>query len=824
MTKSVKFLGILCFFCTMAFGVHAQQLPINIESLTDQQLVQLIGQYQLSGLSEAELEAKAREKGLTTDQILVLKKRIALLELNSPSISTSGNGTQGGKTETYTQRNRIINRVPARQRDSLAGLQLFGADIFDNEDLSFEPNTSIATPANYIIGVNDQLIIDIFGLSDNTKKLKVTPEGYIRFPNYGPIKVLGLTIEQAEQKIKKELTKVYPGIASGNTSVQVALGQIRSIHITLLGEVKRPGSYTLSSLSTLMNALYASGGPNEIGSFRNIELIRGGKPMVSFDIYDFLLKGDLSKNLLLQDQDVIRVSPYRKRVAWKGAVKKPAIFDVKEGELATDILQYAGGFADLGYKEMVRVTRLGMNNKELLSVKASELGRFQLHSGDTLTVDRLADIFANRVSVQGAVYYPGTYGIVELPTLKDLLLVVKPKEEAYHKRAVIRRFQPDYTPEMINFNLDQVLNGQENITLQREDSVYIYSLNDVKEKYTVTINGEVNKTGAYAFLDNMTVQDLVLMANGYKDGAALQKIEISRRLRQANAGNDTAVYAIIKEIDLSKNQPGSAEMDFKLNPFDEVMVRRSSVYKEQINVFVEGEVIYPGKYSLSANTERLSDMVRRAGGLKKSAFPEGAILVRNTYTGKTEADKALFNSKVNLITAQSKKITSANVTNDTSMVRSSINTLYEEQKPVGLQLQKALDHPGSIQDIVLQEGDILKVPKQLETIQTFGAVNVPKQLIYTEGITLREAVAASGGYAINAAKRRAYVVYANGEIKSTKKFLFFKSYPGIRRGAEIYIPALRETRRLTTGEIVGLGGTLVSLAGLIIALVNATKH
>jgi protein involved in polysaccharide export with SLBB domain len=817
MIKLIKLISVL-FASLCILTVSAQQLPINIESLTDQQLIQLIGQYQLAGLSEVELEAKAREKGLSTDQILILKKRIALLDLSSPGLSTSGNAlSSSSKTETYTDRNKTYIKSP-RRRDSLGGLQLYGADIFDNENLTFEPNISIATPANYIIGVNDQLVIDIFGLSDNTKKLKVTPEGYIRFPLYGPIKVAGLTIEEAEEKIKKNLTKIYPGIATGKTSIQVSLGQIRSIHITMLGEVKTPGNYTLSSLSTLMNALYASGGPNEIGSFRNIELVRNGKQQVSFDLYDLLLRGDLSKNLLLQDQDVIRIPPYKKRVAMKGAVKKAAIFDVREGETAADILQYAGGFADMGYKQFIRVTRLGVNNKELLSVKADQLNHFQLVSGDTLTIDTLANIFVNRVSVTGAVYYPGSYGINELPTLKDLLLAAKPTEGAYRTRGVIKRRQKDFTPGIINFNIDNVLDNTNNPTLQREDSVYIFSINDIREKYTVSIHGEVNKEGTYNYLDNMSIQDLVLMANGYKDGAAIQKIEVARRLRQQVSGKDTAVYAIIKDIDLSKEQLNPNDLDYKLSPFDEVIVRRSSVYKEQINVTIEGEVLYPGKYALSGNAERLSDLVRRAGGLKQNAFSEGAVLIRNTYSGKTDADKALFNSKVNLINTQSRR--NVSLGEDTSQLKNSINTLYDEQKPVGLQLTEALSKPGSKQDIILEEGDVLKVPKFIETVQTFGAVNVPKQLIYTEGLTLKDAIEASGGFAANASKRHTYVVYANGEVGSTKRFLFFKSYPALKRGAEVFVPAKREAKRLTTGEIIGLSTTLVSMAGLIIALLK----
>lgn len=792
--------------------VGAQSLPINIEGLSDEQLIQLATRYNLMGLSEAELEAKAKEAGLGSDQILLLKKRIALLD---PSVA-GGQLVYNNKTDSYVLRNKILTKGPSiRSKDSGNVLSVFGSEIFDNLDLSFEPNLSIATPSQYIIGVNDQLVIDVYGVSDVTKKLKVTTEGDIRFPNLGPIKVAGLSMDDARVKIKKALSRIYPGIATGAVVVQVSLGQIRSIQITLLGEVRRPGTYTISALATLMNALYASGGPNDIGSFRKIELLRGGKTVTEFDLYDFLLKGDLSKNRLLQDNDVIRVGTYDTRVALKGALKKPAIFDLKPGETAADLIQYAGGFADIAFKERVRIARLGAAQRELLTVTAAELKQFELLSGDTLTVDSLPSLYANRVWVSGAIYYNGAYGLQQAKNLHELIKLAKLREDAYLERGIIRRLKPDLTPSLIPFNVNDVVKGSFNINLQREDSIHIFRTTDLRERYVVAINGEVNKPGTYDYFENMRVQDLVLLANGYKEGAARQKIEVSRRLSATGMGSDTVSYAVIKEISLDK----SDDLQFELQPFDIVAIRRLPVYKEQITVRIEGEVLYPGTYTLSAKNERLSDIINRSGGLKSSAFAEGAVLIRNTYVGVTSSDAALLGSKARLINQQSGKNLVPVDGGDSSLLK----TLSAQQKPMSIRLADALTNKGGSNDVFLEEGDIIKIPKSIQTIQTFGMVNLPKQIVYREGVTLKEAVRESGGFAVNASRKNAYVVYANGEVKTTRKFLFFRSYPDLKTGAEIYVPAKSGRSKLTTGEAVGLISGLTSLLGLAIVLVNTSK-
>ncbi len=792
-----------------ASWVGAQGLPVNIESLSDEQLIQLATKYNLMGLSESELEAKAKEAGLGSDQILLLKKRIALLD---PSVA-GGQLAYSNKTDSYVLRNKVLTKGPSiRSKDSSGVLQVFGAEIFDNLDLSFEPNLSIATPSQYIIGVNDQLVIDVYGVSDVTKKLKVTTEGDIRFPNLGPIKVAGLSVDDARAKIKKALTRIYPGIATGAVAVQVSVGQIRSIQITLLGEVRRPGTYTISALATLMNALYASGGPNDIGSFRTIELLRGGKVVSTFDLYDFLLKGDLSKNRLLQDDDVIRVGTYTKRVALKGALKKPAIFDMKVGETAADLVQYAGGFADLAFKDRVRVTRLGSSGREVLTVPSSGLSTFQLQSGDTLMVDSLPSLYANRVWVSGAVYHSGAYGLAQTQDLKTLLQLAGLREDAYQERGLLRRLKTDLTPSMVSFSVQEVLKGSFNLNLQREDSIHIFRATDLRERYTVEIDGEVNQPGQYDYFENMRVQDLVLLANGYREGAARQKIEISRRL---SAGGDTISYAVIKDISLDNPQ----DLLFELKPFDMVSVRRLPVYKEQIKVSIEGEVLYPGTYTLSGKNERLSDIINRAGGLKSSAFAEGAVLIRNTYVGMTSSDASLVGSKARLINQQSGRNIVPVDGGDSTILK----TLSAQQKPVSIRLADALGQKGSAADVFLEEGDIIKIPKSIQTIQTFGMVNLPKQIVYREGLSFKEAVRASGGFAVNASRRHSYVVYANGEIRTTRNFLFFRSYPSLKTGSEIYVPSRSDKKKLSTGEAVAVVSGLTSFLGLLVVLINTAR-
>jgi protein involved in polysaccharide export with SLBB domain len=809
------FITLSIFFLTLLvqINVTAQINPSNIENLTDQQVMQLVNQYDLAGLSETDFNQRAKEMGLGTDQIQLLQKRIALINMNDMAL-LNGN-TPNLKTDVYTKRAKLPSKVPEKQISyNQNELQVFGSNIFDNLQLSFQPNLQIATPANYLIGTNDELIIDVYGISDLTKKLLVNTEGNIRFPKYGPIKVAGLSIEQATNNVKRELTKLYPGLRNGTTSIKLSLGQMRSIQVTLLGEVVTPGTYTVPSLSTIMNALYTSGGPTTIGSFRQIELVRNGKVISNFDIYDFLLKGDLTKNILLQDQDIIKVAPYHKRVTVIGAIKKPAIFDLKPSENLQDVISYAGSFADNSMKDFVRIKRMGNSQMEMLTIFSKNNSITKLVSGDIVIVDSLAKTYQNRVNISGAINYPGDYGIDQVNTVRDLLILASVKQNAYLNRAYIKRRDTQLNPIFVNFNVSEVLKSNQSIVLNKEDSVVIFENNQLHEIYTVKINGQVNQPGSYMFSKNMTVRDLILMASGYKDGATLDKIEIARRLRETSSGIDTNALASIKVIDLSNKD--QSNLDYILEPFDIVEVRQSSVYKEQISVKIEGEVMYPGTYILSSNNEKLSDLIIRAGGFKKTAFIEGAVLYRNTYSNKSIIDKNMFASKLNIIQTETSIKSASNKQNDSSSVKS----LLVDQKPVGLKLVEAIKNPSSIEDIRLEESDVLSIPKLLETVQSFGAVRVPKQLIYEPGMGVARAIFMSGGFTETASKKGTYVVYANGDVKNTHKLFFIRIYPKLKRGAEVYVPSKGVKVKMTTNEVLGLGGTILSMSGLLLALVK----
>ncbi len=800
----------------LAIPALAQEIPVDINNISDQQLAQIMVRYQLQGKAPEEIEQIMKAKGLPADQIIILNRRIAEMDpLTATSINAYKTKT---KDEITVPRKKIDIVGPAA---APAGLRVFGSEIFENQNLSFEPNLTISTPRNYVIGVGDELIVDIYGLSESTKKLKVSTEGYIRFPNLGPIKVSGLTIEEAQVRIRESASKIYTTIAGGSTKVMVSLGQLRSIRVTLVGEVKKPGNYSVSSLSTLMNALYASGGPSDLGSFRKIELVRNGKTITTLDLYDFLLKGDLSKNRILQDDDVIRVGTYESRVVVSGGVKKKALFDVKKGENAADILRFAGGFADDAFKERIRVKRMGMAGYEVQSVKTEALASFVLQSGDSLIVDALPNRFTNRAFVDGAVYYPGEYGLNEFANLKDLLTAVRVKEDAYTERALLSRLNPDLTPAVLPFNVKDVLSGKTDIRLQREDKIHIYPITGLREAYSVTINGEVNRPATFTFADNMRVQDLILLADGFKEGASRSRIEVSRRLLSAST-SDTTAYSIIHSIDLGSAK--AEDLNFVLQPFDIVSVRKSPTYRAQITVSVEGEVLYPGNYTLSGNKERLSDIIARSGGLKQTGYATGAVLLRKTKVNQTSADEALFSSKINTISNQSKRSSGNSfAATDTAKIASNVNGLLVDQKPVGIRLAEAMEKPGSLYDIILEEGDVIKVPKLTQTVQTFGAVNVPRQIAYHSGLGFRRLISESGWFAPNAARRYAYMVRPNGEIKTTKRFLFFRFYPSLEPGAEVYVPAKKDKKPISTPEYIAMGTGLASLGGLIIALINTVK-
>lgn len=808
MTHFKKYCLLFLFACSVS--TLSAQLPagMNIDQLTDQQLTQFIQSNNLSGLSEAELEAKAKERGLTPDQIQKLKARVQQLNLGG----ATGAAGQTKQAEEG-KRQPVSYLLPKPTADSIDGLLIFGSDIFTKQNLTFEPNLNIATPQNYVLGAADELKIDVFGFSDKSQTVKVTPDGYVRYPNIGPIKLAGLTIEEAKLKLIGALSKIYPGLKTGNTSLQLTLSQIRSIKVNLIGEISKPGSYSIPSLSTIANALYAAGGPTKIGSYRNIELVRAGKVIAQFDLYDYLMRGDLTQNKVLQDEDVVRIAPYKNRVEVRGAVKRKAVYELSNSDKLAEVLSYAGGLADAANKEFVRIARFAQQDKAMFTVNTKDADKFVLQTGDKIYIDTVANLFNNRVTIKGAVYYQGAYSIETIATLKDLLAIAKIKEDAFKERAVVRRLQDDYMPEMVGFNVEDVLTGKFNLRLKREDSVHIFENAEIKEKYQIQVTGEVNKPELYNYAKGMLVQDAILIAGGYKDGANKKVVEVARRIRDVNSKAESPLYATILSVDASSTS-SIASLLAQLEPYDIVSVRKAPAYKEQVSVTIEGEVIYPGAYAIASNQERISDVIKRAGGLKTGGYAQGAFLLRKTFENLTPNDSVILKNKL---------ATLKSTFTDTVKAKEADSTLKGDMKIVGIRLEEVLGKPGSIYDVILQDGDIIKVPKRVETVQTFSGVYFPKKIIYRNGLTIKQVIRESGGVIPGGQRKNAYVVYPNGEVRTTKHYLFVNHYPKVKPGSEVYVPVKKDSGRMTTGEIVALTTGLGTLVTLLLTIRNLTQ-
>lgn len=835
-----KLLLLQLLLMTIGMCVHAQisslsqsQISqIKVDNLSDDQIRQLVAEMKKNNVSYDQIDQYATQKGFPNSETQKLKARIKQLNLDG---ELTGKGGQNSKQNTMNadSTGRAYNdpndedsvqywqdryrRIRDREdlEKEMKRRRIFGTELFSNKNLTFEPNLRMATPPNYRLGPQDELIVDIYGYSESQDKLKVSPDGYIRIPYLGPVYVSGLTIEEARLRITKQLSTIYSGIKSGNTSVQVSLGNIRSIRVLLIGEVMQPGTYTLPSLATAANALYVSGGPNENGSFRNIQVIRNGQTVATFDLYDFLIHGDLTNNMVLQDQDIVKVNPYKLRVELTGQVKREAIFEAKETESLQDIIDFAGGYTDNAYRDVIRAYRINNKSREVVSVSSDQASSFKLKTGDKFYIDSILTRFNNRVTLAGAVFHPGDYALEDNMTVKDLIQKGDGVlEDALMTRGVVRRLKDDFTPALISFNVQDVLDGRTTLSLKREDSVIIFSKLKVREEYLVKIDGEVNVPGYYTYGDSMHLEDLILMAGGLKDAASLKHIEIARRIRSKNGYDSTdSRMAITEQFDLSNDLGGQSKADaFPLQPFDEVMIRRSPSYTEQANVIMDGEVIYPGAYTINTRKERISDLIRRSGGLRPEAFPEGALLLRRTFT--TPTDSAFLLNKLEVF---------YNKLQDSSNVDRVKNAVERKMQLVGINLEKILAEPGSKYDLLLEEGDVIKVPKKLQTVQTYGEVYFPKKVRFDKNFTFRDYVRSAGGFTSQALKRRSYIVYSNGDVKSTRKVFFFNRFPKVKAGAEIYVPSKKEKKGLSGQEAIGIASALASIALVIVTIINTTK-
>jgi len=813
---------LLVFFsCGIVKQASAQTLQTlsttNVDDLSDQQIKNILQQAQSAGYSDAQLFQQAQARGMSADQVQKLQTRVK-------DIRSKQGGTNSLADTDATSGGRRLNYKPdsldttASKKDIFANLKpkIFGADLFNNKSNSFEPNLNIATPVNYIVGPNDQLNINVYGSSSVNWKLTVSPEGNINIPGIGILNVGGKKIEVATEQIKNKLAANNYAIGRG-TSVNVSLGNIRSIKVIMVGQLVRPGTYTLSSFATVFTALSVAGGPTENGSLRQIEVIRNNKVVSHLDVYDFLVKGSQKDNIALQDQDVVRVPTYRTRVELAGEVKIPALFEVLPGETLQDILNYAGGFTSNAYTARIQVSQIRDQQRKLTDVIEADYKNDIPLQGDKYLVQSILNRFENRVTIKGAVFRPGDYELTKGMTLAQLIEnAAGLKEDAFTERGYITRLKSDNSTELIPFSIKDVLNKTVNIPLQREDIVNISSLFDLHDKYQVTINGSVRKPGIFAYAESMKVEDLILKAGGFAEGASAKRIEVARRISNADPESKNSKVANVFSVDVD-NQLKLENVNFALMPFDIVSVYNLPGYEKQKTVKVEGEVLYPGSYTIETKNEKISDLIARAGGLTVSADADGGSLKRDNLAilgiDKNKSDTAAIAQEraeqFNRLKKTYKDSTNTNV--------------QPRNNYVGIDLPAILRAPGSKIDILLEDGDVLRVPKQQQLVRVNGEVLYPSAVVYDPEKSFKDYVLNAGGFSPKALKKGAYVVYPNGTVKGTRKFLFFNSHPEVKPGSEIYVPLKPEGKGSSIAEIIGFTTGIASLGAIIFEIVSLHK-
>ncbi len=835
----MKFLKYLFFFWSLVIcfifpgNLKAQSLPqnlsnINVKDLSDAQIRNLLQQAQASGYTDNQVLAQAQSRGMTDDQVQALQKRITDIRTKDGT-NTNGNNLDGIDTSTQKVGNNASNRKLnfitdtssiIRQRnlkDIYDGLKpkIFGADLFKDKNIKFEPNLKIATPLNYIVGPEDQILINVYGKSVANWKLDVSSEGNINIPGIGLLNVSGKTIEHATNLIKERLKASNYALGNG-TSVQVNLGNIRSIKVIIIGQAFRPGTYTLPSLATVFNALYAAGGPAENGSFRLIQVIRNNKVVSHFDLYDFLTKGEQKNNLTLQDQDVIQIPTYRNRVELFGEVKIPGLFETLPGETLNDLLKFSGGFNEQAYTSKIKVVQVSDQQKKLTDVLENDFQAYTPIRGDKYIIEKILNRYENRVTISGAVFRPGEYELQKGITVSGLIAnAAGLKEDAFEGRGNITRLKPDNTKELISFSLKDIVNKKTpDIFLQREDSVRIVSIFDLRDKYKVTIQGEVRKPGKFAYKDSMTVQDLIIEAGGFAEGGSSKRIEVARRINNGDPNSKNSIVAQVFSVNVDialKNREG----DFILKPYDIVSIYGLPGYEKQRTLKVEGEILYPGYYTIQQKNEKISDIILRAGGLTASADIEGGTLKRSNL-----AILGVEKNKADTLELQKERIERLNRLKKTFKDSTKTEDTVARNNFVGIDLKEILEKPGSDIDLLVEDGDVIRIPKKQQVVRVNGDVLFPSAVVFNNGKNFNDYVLNAGGYSPRAYKSGAYIVYPNGTVRGTKHFLFFRTHPDVKPGSEIYVPKKPEPKGDTGVQILGYATAIASLASIIITIIK----
>lgn len=779
-------------------------------SMTDQQVLEYVKQGMSEGKDQRQMATELARRGVTREQA----ERVKKLYEQEQGVSTSkmsGTELNEARLREATQEESTTSVLENPQPDSrelAQENQVFGRNIFNTRNLTFEPSVNIATPPNYRLGPGDEVIIDIWGTSQNTIRQQISPDGTINIEKIGPVSLSGMTVSEANSYLKRVLGKTYSGLDApdGTLEIRLTLGNTRTIQINVMGEVVQPGTYALSSFSTVFHALYRAGGVSDIGSLRNVQVTRNGKTVAKVDVYDFIMKGKTQDDIRLQEGDVIIVPAYEALVQISGNVKRPMKFEMKKNETLATLISYAGGFSADAYTRSLRVVRQNGEEYEINTVKEIDYSAYPMRNGDVVTAEAILNRFTNKLEVRGAVYRPGIYQLNgEINTVRALVNEAKGLTgDAFTNRAVLQREREDLTTEIISVDVRSIMAGTSpDIPLQKNDILYIPSIHDLEDRGDVAIFGEVAKPDSYSYSDNMTLEDLIIRAGGLRESASTVRVDVSRRIKDPKSTHSTDSISQMFTFALKDGFVIDGEQGFTLQPYDQVFVRRSPGYQAQQNVRVTGEVIFGGTYAMTTTEERLSDLVKKAGGATPKAYLRGAKLIRVA----NDEEKKRMRDVINLMNRQFGEA-----------MMDSLGIRVEDTFSVGIDLEKAMAQPGSEYDLVLREGDVLDVPKMNNTVKVNGAVMMPNTVGYLSDKNANYYLDQAGGYALNAKKSKKFVIYMNGQVARIKG----RSKDKIEPGCEIIVPS-KKNKKVNVGEILGYASSFGSLATMFATISNLIK-
>lgn len=801
--------------------------------MTDDQVLKYVVAETQKGTSQQQMAAELIKKGVTTTQLQRVRQKAEKLRKEAEN----GTKKQAKKGTTSEEEDLFVDAAQSRAEElglnqdeeivdggsqDILGMteeeqrQVFGRNLFNSKKLTFQAPANLTTPANYVLGAGDQVMVNIWGASQQSIEAPITADGYVVVDGVGPIKIGGLTVERAKAVLKSKLGAYFSGC-----SIDLSLMEARNVQVQVMGEVEVPGTYTLSALSTAFNALYMAGGISKIGSLRDIQVFRGGKVVSVVDVYDYILNGKGADNVGLKDNDIIIVGAYNNLVQIKGSVKRPMWYEMKRGETVADLLRYAGNFSGNAYTKSVRITRKAGVEYSVHTVNEERMPIFQLADEDQVQVDSIRARFMNRVEVRGAVKYPGQFELGEsIQTVRQLLLAAEGlSEDAYEGVAIMHRENQDLTIRMINVDIHGILKGTvADVPLKNNDVLFVPSKSDMLGERIIDVKGEVVYPGTYPYADNTSIQDIILQTGGLTEAGSLARVDVFRRIRD-NASEHGGVNRS-ETFSFSMNEDYSIRQDtiFHLQPFDIVVIRKSPAYEEQRNVFVQGEVNFAGQYTISNKNYRLSDLIKACGGFTDLAYINGARLTRlMTKEEMDQRDHANLKAQIQLYEDGLKEGKDLNMQIADSLLSLKMKT--SNTFPVAINLQRAMEEPGSSHDLLLREGDILEVPERSNIVKISGEVMYPVSMSYEEGKSLKHYIKHAGGYSGNAAKSRVYGIQANGSVVKLKG----SSKKDIQPGIEIVVPQKQNRRKMSTSEIIGIGSGVAALAGVIVSLLNATK-